>query len=186
VADPLRGLAREALRTLREAGLDVLMASGDNPTTAAAVGAALGIEVVHAGLLPTAKVDLVHALRARGRRVAVVGDGINDAPALAAADVGLAMGTGTDVALASAGITLVAGDLTGATRAVRLARATLANIRENLIFALVYNAVAVPVAAGLLYPLIGFLPGPELAALAMTLSSLCVTLNALRLGRLRF
>jgi Cu+-exporting ATPase len=161
------------------------MATGDNQRTAEAVAARLGIDEVRAGVLPEDKQKLVQALRAEGRKVAMAGDGVNDAPALAAADVGIAMGTGADVAVESAGITLLKGDLTGLVRARKLAKATIRNIRQNLFFAFVYNAAGIPIAAGLLYPLFGLLLSPMIAAAAMSLSSVSVITNALRLRRLR-
>jgi Cu+-exporting ATPase len=168
---------------LHAAGLTVIMATGDNPRTARSVAQALGIDGVHAGVLPEGKKALIDRLRSEGHIVAMAGDGINDAPALAAADVGIAMGSGADVAMESAGITLLKGDLNGIVRARLLSRATLRNIRENLFFAFFYNSVGVPVAAGVLYPLTGMLLSPMLAALAMSLSSVSVISNALRLRR---
>ena len=161
------------------------MATGDNERTAKAVATKLGIDEVRAGVLPEDKQKLVEELRAGGAKVAMAGDGVNDAPALAAADVGVAMGTGADVAVESAGITLVKGDLNGVVRARRLAQATMRNIRENLFFAFVYNAVGVPVAAGVLYPVFGTLLSPMIAAAAMSLSSVSVIGNALRLRALK-
>jgi Cu+-exporting ATPase len=181
VADPIKGTAAEALRLLREEGLRVVMLTGDSRTTAEAVGRKLGIEEVIAGVLPDQKADAVKRLQGEGRRVAMAGDGINDAPALAQAHVGVAMGTGTDVAMESAGVTLVGGDLRGLVRARRLSRATMANIRQNLAFAFGYNALGIPVAAGVLYPLTGTLLSPMLAAAAMSFSSVSVIANALRL-----
>ena len=157
------------------------MATGDNERTAKAVAAKLGIDEIRADVLPEDKARIVRDLQAAGRKVAMAGDGVNDAPALAQADVGIAMGTGADVAIESAGFTLVKGDLTGIVRARRLARATMANIRQNLFFALVYNAAGVPVAAGILYPFLGILISPIFAAAAMSLSSVSVIGNALRL-----
>jgi Cu+-exporting ATPase len=157
------------------------MLTGDARTTAEAVARRLGIEAVHAEVLPDQKAEVVKRLRAEGRVVAMAGDGINDAPALARADVGIAMGTGTDVAMQSAGITLVRGDLRGVVRAHRLSRATMANIRQNLAFAFLYNALGVPIAAGALYPFVHLLLNPMIASLAMTLSSVSVIFNALRL-----
>jgi len=157
------------------------MATGDSLRTAEAVARELGIDEVRAGVSPEAKAELVAELRGAGGLVAMAGDGVNDAPALAAADVGIAMGTGADVALESAGITLVQGDLTGLVRARRLAQATMANIRQNLVFAFAYNAAGVPVAAGVLYPVMGVLLSPMIAAAAMSLSSVSVIANALRL-----
>jgi Cu+-exporting ATPase len=180
-ADPVKGSARAALQDLRDDGLDVVMLTGDNRTAAEAVGRALGIGRVEAEVLPGRKAEVVRQLQAEGRVVAMAGDGINDAPALAAAQVGIAMGTGTDVAIQSAGITLVKGDLGGIVRARRLSRATLANIRQNLFWAFFYNAVGIPVAAGVLYPWLGWLLSPMLAAAAMSLSSVTVITNALRL-----
>src|SRR5207253_6065867 len=164
-------------------GIRVVMMTGDNRTTAEAVANALGIPLtdVHAEVLPTGKRDLVRRLESQGRVVAMAGDGINDAPALAAATVGIAMGTGTDVAMESAGITLVKGDLRGIVRARRLSRATLRNIRQNLFLAFVYNTLGVPIAAGVLYPFAGLLISPVWASAAMTMSSLSVIANALRL-----
>jgi Cu+-exporting ATPase len=159
------------------------MLTGDSRTTAAAVARTLGIEDVEAEVLPEQKVEVVKALQARGRVVAMAGDGINDAPALAQAQVGIAMGTGTDVAMESAGVTLVKGDLRGIVRARRLSRATMRNIRENLFFAFVYNALGVPIAAGVLYPVTGLLLSPIFASAAMTFSSVSVIGNALRLRR---
>ena len=159
------------------------MATGDNARTARAVAARLGIDEVRADVLPQDKAQLIAELQRQGRKVAMAGDGVNDAPALAQADVGIAMGTGADVAIESAGITLVKGNLEGIVRARRLARATMRNIRQNLFFALVYNGAGVPVAAGLLYPVAGILISPMFAALAMSASSVSVVLNALRLGR---
>jgi Cu+-exporting ATPase len=159
------------------------MATGDAGATADAVARQLGITEVHAGVLPEKKADLVQRLKAEGRRVAFAGDGVNDAPALAAADVGIAMGTGADVAKESAGITLPEGDLMGIARARKLAETTLANIRQNLVFAFGYNALGVPVAAGVLYPVLGWLLSPMIAAAAMSLSSVSVIGNSLRLGR---
>jgi Cu+-exporting ATPase len=185
VADPVKANARTAIRALHEAGLTIVMATGDNARTAAAVAAELEIDQVQAALLPADKQALVAELQHAGRRVAVAGDGVNDAPALAAADVGIAMSTGADVALESAGITLLAGDLAGIARARQLAVATLSNIRQNLFFAFVYNAAGVPIAAGILYPITGALLSPMIAALAMSLSSVSVIGNALRLRRLR-
>jgi Cu+-exporting ATPase len=185
VSDPVKASTPEALRALREAGLEVVMVTGDGQATAAYVAQALGIERFEAGVRPEGKRDVVARLQKLGRVVAMAGDGINDAPALAQADVGIAMGTGTDVAMASAGLTLVQGDLRGIVRARRLSRAVLRNIRQNLAFAFVYNLLGVPVAAGLLYPFFGVLLSPMLASAAMSLSSVSVIGNALRLRRLR-
>ena len=185
VADPIKASAREALRELHARGLKIIMATGDSERTARAVAAELGIDEVRAGLLPQDKKALVDDLHRRGAKVAMAGDGINDAPALAAADVGIAMGTGADVAVQSAGITLVKGDLGGIVRARRLAEATMRNIRQNLFFAFVYNAAGVPIAAGILYPVFGTLLSPMLAAAAMSLSSVSVIANALRLRSLK-
>ena len=184
VADPIKASAADAIRALHARGLRIIMATGDNERTAAAVAARLGIDEVRAGMLPDAKKALVDELRAAGAKVAMAGDGVNDAPALAAADVGIAMGSGADVAVESAGITLLKGDLAGIVRARKLAQATIRNIRENLFFAFVYNALGVPVAAGVLYPVFGWLLSPMLAAAAMSLSSVSVIANALRLRTL--
>jgi Cu+-exporting ATPase len=181
VADQLKESAREAVRDLRAEGVDLVLLSGDNRAAAEAVGRALGIDRVLAEVLPEGKAEVVRRLQAEGRIVAMAGDGTNDAPALAAAHVGIAMGTGTDVAMQSAGITLVKGDLRGIVRARRLSRATLANIRQNLFWAFFYNALGIPIAAGVLYPWLGFLLSPMVAALAMSLSSVTVITNALRL-----
>ncbi len=181
VADPIKASSAAALKELREAGLEVIMATGDGEGTAQAVGRALGIARVHGQMRPEGKLALVRELKAQGRRVAMAGDGINDAPALAAADVGIAMGTGTDVAMSSAQLTLVKGDLRGIARARALSQATVANMRQNLGFALLYNALGVPLAAGVLYPMFGLLLSPMIAALAMSLSSVSVVANALRL-----
>jgi len=180
-ADPLKESAREAIRELRAEGVDLVMLTGDNRTAAAAVGRALGIARIEAEVRPERKAEVVRKLQAEGRVVAMAGDGINDAPALAAAQVGIAMGTGTDVAMQSAGVTLVKGDLRGIVRARRLSRATIANIRQNLFWAFFYNAVGIPIAAGVLYPWLGWLLSPMVAAAAMSLSSVTVITNALRL-----
>jgi Cu+-exporting ATPase len=185
VADPIKATAAEAIRALHEQGLKIIMATGDNERTARVVAARLGIDEVRAGMLPDAKKRLVEELQAQGAKVAMAGDGINDAPALASADVGIAMGTGADVAMESAGITLVKGDLSGIARARRLAQATMRNIRQNLFLAFVYNGLGVPVAAGVLYPVFATLLSPMLAAAAMSLSSVSVIGNALRLRSIR-
>ena len=185
VADPIKPEAANTIASLHAAGLTVIMATGDNARTAAAVAAKLGIDEVHAEVLPGDKRALISRLQEQGRLVAMAGDGVNDAPALATADVGIAMGTGADVAMESAGITLLKGDVTGLMRAHRLATATLRNIRQNLFFAFAYNTAGVPIAAGALYPLTGYLLSPMLAALAMSLSSVSVITNALRLRRQR-
>jgi P-type Cu+ transporter len=181
VADPIKETAAEAIAKLHAQGLKIVMATGDNETTAQAVARELGIDEVHAGLRPEDKLALIESLQKKGRIVAMAGDGINDAPALARADVGIAMGTGADVAMESAGITLLKGDLRGVVRAVNLARATMRNIKQNLFFAFVYNALGVPVAAGVLYPVFGILLSPMIAAAAMSFSSVSVVGNALRL-----
>jgi Cu+-exporting ATPase len=186
VADPVKPTTPDAVRRLHEAGVKVVMATGDNEHTARAVAAELGIDEVHAGVTPADKQRLVEDLRRQGAVVAMAGDGINDAPALAAADVGIAMGTGTDVAIESAAVTLVKGDLAGVARAVHLSRAVMRNIKQNLIFAFAYNALGVPVAAGLLFPFTGLLLSPMLAGAAMSLSSVSVIANALRLRRAKF
>ncbi|VIO68717.1 heavy metal translocating P-type ATPase [Bradyrhizobium ivorense] len=183
IADPVKPSAASALQALRAEGLRVVMLTGDNETTARAVARTLGIDEVEAGVLPERKGEVVQRLRGEGRTVAMAGDGVNDAPALAAADVGIAMGGGTDVAIESAGITLLTGDLGGLVRARKLSVATMRNIRQNLAFAFVYNAAGVPIAAGVLYPLFGILLSPMLGAAAMALSSVSVIGNALRLGR---
>jgi Cu+-exporting ATPase len=183
IADPVKPSAEAALRALRGDGLRVVMLTGDNLTTARAVAAKLGIEEIEAGVLPERKSEVVQRLRAQGRNVAMVGDGVNDAPALAAADIGVAMGGGTDVAIESAGITLLTGDLMGLVRARRLSVATMRNIRQNLTFAFLYNAAGVPIAAGVLYPVFGILLSPMIGAAAMALSSVSVIGNALRLAR---
>jgi Cu+-exporting ATPase len=185
VADPIKETTAAAIRALHESGMRIVMATGDNERTARAVAARLGIDEVRADVLPEHKQALVEELRAAGASVAMAGDGVNDAPALAAADVGIAMGTGADVAVESAGITLVKGDLNGIVRARTLARGTIRNIRQNLFFAFVYNAVGVPVAAGVLYPVFGLLLSPMIAAAAMSLSSVSVIGNALRLRTLK-
>jgi Cu+-exporting ATPase len=185
VADPIKSSTAGAIRALHEAGLRIIMATGDNERTAKAVAAELGIDEVRAGVLPEDKKALVEELHAEGRSVAMAGDGINDAPALAAANVGIAMGTGADVAMESAGITLLKGDLQGIARAQKLAQATLSNIKQNLFFAFAYNSIGVPVAAGILYPLTGTLLSPMIAAAAMSLSSVSVISNALRLRSLK-
>ncbi len=181
VADPVKKTTAEALTALHAAGLRIVMATGDNERTARAVAAKLGIDEIRADVLPQDKARIIAELQANGRKVAMAGDGVNDAPALAQADVGIAMGTGADVAIESAGLTLVKGDLNGIVRARRLARATMRNIKQNLFFALVYNAAGVPVAAGVLFPWFGILISPMIAAAAMSLSSVSVVSNALRL-----
>jgi Cu+-exporting ATPase len=181
VADPVKESSHEAIAALRADGLRIVMATGDGSTTANAVARALGIEDVHGELRPQDKAELVARLKAAGRRVAMAGDGINDAPALAAADVGIAMGTGTDVAMSSAQVTLVKGDLRGILRARQISRATVANMKQNLGFAFAYNALGIPIAAGALYPVFGLLLSPMIAALAMSLSSVSVVGNSLRL-----
>jgi len=185
VADPVKATTHAALAALKEEGVRVVMLTGDNRTTAEAVARRLGITEVEAEVLPEDKQRIVERLKAEGRRVAMAGDGVNDAPALAAAEVGIAMGTGTDVAIESAGVTLLGGDLTGIVRARRLSRAVMRNIRENLFFAFAYNAAGVPVAAGVLYPFLGILLSPVIAAAAMALSSVSVVGNALRLRAAR-
>jgi P-type Cu+ transporter len=181
IADPVKQTTPDAVAALRKAGVEIVMLTGDNPTTAEAVARKLGISAVEAEILPEDKARVVEKLRRLGRVVAMAGDGVNDAPALAAADVGVAMGTGTDVAIESAGVTLLKGDLTGLVQARRLSQATMSNIRQNLFFAFVYNAAGVPIAAGVLYPIMGVLLSPIIAALAMSLSSVSVIANALRL-----
>ena len=183
IADTLRPSSREAVAALRDEGLHVVMLTGDARGTAEAIARELGIEAVEAEVGPAQKGEVVARLRAAGHRVAMAGDGINDAVALATADVGIAMGKGSDIAIDSAGVTLVASDLRAITRARRLARATLRNIRQNLAFAFVYNLIGVPIAAGALYPLTGLLLSPMFASAAMSLSSVSVIANALRLRR---
>ena len=185
IADPVKATTPAALRALTDEGVRVVMLTGDNRTTAQAVASRLGIAEVEAEVLPDRKSAVIEQLRRQGRVVAMAGDGVNDAPALAAADVGIAMGTGTDVAIESAGVTLLGGDLTGIVRARRLSAATMSNIRQNLFFAFVYNAAGIPIAAGVLYPAFGILLSPIIAAAAMSLSSVSVVANALRLRHAR-
>jgi Cu+-exporting ATPase len=185
IADPVKPTTSEALHALADEGVRVVMLTGDNKTTAQAVARRLGIAEVEAEVLPDRKSAVIEKLRAEGRVVAMAGDGVNDAPALAAADVGIAMGTGTDVAIESAGVTLLGGDLTGIVRARRLSAATMSNIRQNLFFAFIYNAAGIPIAAGVLYPAFGILLSPIIAAAAMSLSSVSVVANALRLRSVR-
>jgi Cu+-exporting ATPase len=182
-ADPIKDSTPDAIRQRHDANIRIVMATGDGLTTARAVASRLGIDEVHGEVRPQDKVELVAALQAQGRRVAMAGDGINDAPALARANVGIAMGTGTDVAMNSGHVTLVKGDLRGIARARQLSQATVTNMKQNLIFALIYNALGVPVAAGVLYPTFGILLSPMFAAVAMSLSSVSVVTNALRLRR---
>ena len=182
-ADPIKQSARAAIAGMHALQIRVVMLTGDAKATAEAVAKELGSDEVVAGVLPAGKAEVVARLKREGRIVAMAGDGINDAPALAEADVGIAMGTGTDVAIQSAGITLVGGDLTGLLRARRLSRATIRNIRQNLFFAFVYNSLGVPLAAGVLYPFFGLLLSPIIASAAMSLSSVSVIANALRLRR---
>jgi Cu+-exporting ATPase len=185
VADTVKETAGEAVRRLAEEGLRIVMLTGDSRTTAEAIARKLGIHEVVAELLPDQKAATIRRLQEQGRHVAMAGDGINDAPALAQADVGIAMGTGTDVAMESADVTLVKGDLRGIVRARLLSEATVRNIRQNLFFAFVYNTVGVPLAAGVLYPAFGLLLSPMIAAAAMSFSSVSVIANALRLRRAR-
>jgi Cu+-exporting ATPase len=181
VADPIKASAPDAIRALHAEGVRVVMLTGDSRTTAAAVARKLGLDDVIAEVLPDQKAVTIQKLRSEGRRVAMAGDGINDAPALAAADVGIAMGTGADVAIESAGITLLGGDLSGIARARHLSRGVMRNIRQNLFFAFVYNVLGIPIAAGVLYPALGLLLDPMIASAAMSLSSVSVIGNALRL-----
>jgi Cu+-exporting ATPase len=185
IADAIKGTTPEAIAKLKAAGVRIIMLTGDDAATARAVGKDLGVDEVFADVLPQDKARIVRELQAKGEVVAMAGDGINDAPALAQSDVGIAMGTGTDVAMESAGVTLVKGDLRGIARAVTLSRRTMRNIRQNLVFAFGYNALGVPVAAGVLYPALGLLLSPIIASLAMSLSSVSVIGNALRLRRVR-
>jgi Cu+-exporting ATPase len=185
VADAIKATTPEAIAALRAAGVRVIMLTGDDARTARAVAHELGVDDVVADVLPQDKAAIVKRLQGEGAVVAMAGDGVNDAPALAQADVGIAMGTGTDVAMESAGVTLVKGDLRGIVRAIRLSRRTMRNIRENLLFAFGYNALGVPIAAGVLYPVLGVLLSPVIASLAMSLSSVSVVGNALRLRRAR-
>src|SRR5688500_15776417 len=183
VADPIKETTPEAIAKLKAEGVRIVMLTGDGKRTAEAVARQLGIDEAIGEVLPQEKAEHVKRLQAKGRKVAMAGDGINDAPALAQADVGSAMGTGTDVAMESAGVTLVKGDLRGIARAIRLSHATMRNIRQNLIFAFGYNALGIPVAAGVLYPAFGLLLSPIFAGAAMALSSVSVVMNALRLRR---
>jgi Cu+-exporting ATPase len=185
IADPIKASSAEAIRALKAAGVRVVMMTGDNRTTAQAVARKLGIDDVEAEVLPQDKAAVVERLRSEGRVVAMAGDGVNDAPALAAADVGVAMGAGADVAIESAGVTLLQGDLQGLVRARRLSAAVMRNIRQNLVFAFVYNVAGIPIAAGVLYPAFGWLLSPAIAAAAMALSSFSVIANALRLRAVR-
>ncbi len=183
VADPIKETTPQAIKELHAEGVRIVMLTGDSETTAKAVAAKLGLDEVIAGVLPDQKADTVKRLQDEGRVVGMAGDGVNDAPALAQAQVGIAMGTGTDVAMESAGVTLVKGDLRGIIRARRLSRVTMRNIRQNLFFAFIYNGAGVPIAAGVLYPVFGILLSPMIAAAAMSFSSLSVVTNALRLNR---
>ena len=185
VADPIKESTPEAIATLKRSGIRVVMLTGDSRSTAEAVARQLGIDEALAEVLPEDKAGHVKRLQAEGHKVAMAGDGINDAPALAQADVGIAMGTGTDVAMESAGVTLVKGDLRGIARAAVLSRATMGNIRQNLVFAFGYNALGIPIAAGLLYPAFGLLLSPIFAGAAMALSSVSVVTNALRLNHVK-
>jgi len=185
IADPVKATTAEAIKSLHAEGIRIVMLTGDNKTTAEAVARKLGIDEVEADVLPDQKSAVVNRLKAEGRVVAMAGDGVNDAPALAAADVGIAMGTGTDVAIESAGVTLLQGDLTGIVKARLLSQATMGNIRQNLFFAFIYNAAGIPLAAGALYPAFGLLLSPIVAAAAMALSSVSVIGNALRLRGLK-
>jgi Cu+-exporting ATPase len=185
ISDPIKANTPDAVAELHALGLKIHMLTGDNAKTAAAVGQKLKIDTIEAQATPDSKIAYIRKLREQGAIVAMAGDGINDAPALAAADVGIAMGTGTDVAMQSAGVTLVKGDLRGITKAIHLSRATLRNIRQNLLFAFLYNALGIPIAAGLLYPFFGVLMSPMLAGVAMSFSSVSVVANALRLQRIQ-
>jgi Cu+-exporting ATPase len=184
VADPVKPSTPEAIRMLHDDGMKIVMLTGDNRTTAEAVAKKLGIDEIQAEVLPEQKIEVVKRLQSEGHIVAMAGDGVNDAPALAQAHVGIAMGTGTDVAIESAGVTLVKGDLRGIVKARRLSRATMRNIRQNLFFAFIYNVLGIPIAAGALYPFFGILLSPMIASVAMTFSSVSVISNALRLNRL--
>jgi Cu+-exporting ATPase len=183
VADPIKATTSDAIRELHDAGIRIVMLTGDSSATAHVVARKLGIDEVEAEVLPDQKRAAIQKFKANGRKVAMAGDGVNDAPALAEAHVGIAMGTGTDVAMESAGITLVGGDLRGIVRARRLSQATMRNIRQNLFFAFIYNVVGVPVAAGVLYPIFGIVLSPMIASAAMTFSSVSVIANALRLRK---
>ncbi len=185
IADPIKASTPDAVRALKSEGVRLVMMTGDNRTTALAVAKRLGIDEVEAEVLPEDKARVVQKLRGEGRVVAMAGDGVNDAPALAAAEVGVAMGAGSDVAIESAGVTLLKGDLQGLVRARKLSRAVMRNIRQNLIFAFAYNLAGVPIAAGVLYPAFGLLLSPAIAAAAMALSSVSVISNALRLRAVR-
>jgi Cu+-exporting ATPase len=181
VSDPIKATTREALDIIRRSGVHIVMATGDGLITAKYVGRELGIDEVHGEVKPDDKLALVEKLQAQGKRVAMAGDGINDAPALAKADIGIAMGTGTDVAMNSAQVTLVKGDLRGIARARKISESAVGNMRQNLGFAFIYNSIGVPIAAGIAYPFTGLLLSPMIAALAMSLSSVSVVTNALRL-----
>ncbi|HTO02612.1 MAG TPA: heavy metal translocating P-type ATPase, partial [Opitutus sp.] len=185
VADPIKSTTKEAVRDLHQLGIKLVVATGDNRRTAEAVAKQLGLDRVEAEVEPADKIRLVESLQKNNARVAMAGDGINDAPALAAADVGIAMGTGTDVAMESAGVTLVKGDLRGIAKAIHLSRATMRNIRQNLFFAFIYNLLGIPIAAGILYPYFGILLSPMIAGAAMAFSSVSVIANALRLRRVK-
>jgi len=183
IADPIKETTAEAIKELHANSIRIVMLTGDSRTTAEAVARQLGLDDVVAEVLPNQKAEVMKRLQSEGRKVAMAGDGINDAPALVQADVGIAMGTGTDVAIESAGVTLVKGDLSGILRAIRLSRATMRNIKQNLFFAFVYNSLGVPIAAGVLYPFFGLLLSPMIAAAAMSFSSVSVIGNALRLRK---
>jgi len=185
IEDPIKPTSVAALRALKEEGIRLIMLSGDNETTANAVAKHLFIDKVYANVMPDQKADIIKQLQKKGAIVAMAGDGINDAPALAQADVGIAMGTGTDVAIESAGITLIKGDLLGIVKVLKLSRATMKNIRQNLFFAFAYNTLGIPLAAGILYPFFGILLSPVIAAAAMSFSSVSVITNALRLKNLK-
>jgi len=185
IADPMKATTAEALQALRKEGIRVMMLTGDSRITAEAIARRLGLEEFEAEVSPQRKLEIVKRLQGEGRKVAMAGDGVNDAPALAQADVGIAMGTGTDVAIESSDVTLVKGDLRGILRARRLSEATIRNIRQNLFFAFIYNALGIPIAAGVLYPFLGILLSPMIAAAAMSFSSVSVITNSLRLRRVK-